>query len=66
MPKHRIEIAQPAKRVLNSDVVFTVYSDDKRLGELSISRGSVDWRPTNKQQPYSVSWERFARLMENG
>jgi hypothetical protein len=65
MPQHKIEVAQPAKRVLNSDVVFTIYSDDRRLGELSISKGSVDWRPANKQRSVRRTWERFAQMMED-
>ena len=64
MPEHRIEVSQPSKRVLNSDVVFTVYSDGSLLGELKISRGSVDWRPANKQKVIRRRWEWFARVME--
>ena len=64
MPKHRVEVEQPAKRVLNSDVVFTVHSDDRRLGELRISKGSIDWRPSNRRTSITLSWERFAALVE--
>ena len=65
MPEHKIEIHQPSKRVLNSDVSFVVYSAGNRLGELSISRGSIDWRPANKRSVIKLSWERFAQLMES-
>jgi hypothetical protein len=66
LPEHRIEVSQPAKRVLNSDVEFTIYSDDRRLGVLSISRGSIDWRPANKRTPIRRRWEWFAEVMESG
>jgi hypothetical protein len=66
LPQHRIEVTQPPKRVLNSDVRFTIYSDDQRLGELSISRGSIDWRPANRRKPIRRSWEWFAQAMEGG
>ena len=65
MPRHRIEIQQPPKVVMHSDVSFIVFSDDERLGELSISKGTIDWKPARRRQPISMSWEKFARLMEN-
>ena len=65
MPLHKVEVSQPSKRVLNSDVVFTIYSDGQRLGELRVSRGSIDWRPANKRASIKRGWERFARMMED-
>jgi hypothetical protein len=50
---------------MHSDVSFIVFSDDERLGELSISKGTIDWKPARRRQPISMSWEKFARLMEN-
>jgi hypothetical protein len=41
MPCHRIEIQQPPKVVMHSDVSFIVFSDDERLSELSISKATV-------------------------
>ena len=64
MPKHKIEVTQPSKVVLNSDVRFTIYSDDALLGELRISKGTIDWRPGKKQKPVRRTWEWFARVME--
>ena len=63
MPEHRIDIHQPPKQVLNSDISFTVYSDGAALGELKISRGSIDWRPAGYQKPVRWKWETFARVM---
>ena len=49
---------------MNSDVSFEVYSDDQLLGALSISKGSIDWRPRRRRTKVSMTWERFAELME--
>ena len=65
MPMHKIEISQPPKTVLNSDVAFTVYSGGRMLGELRISRGSIDWRRSRNQKARRIPWERFADAMEN-
>lgn len=63
MAKHRIEINQPAKQVLHSDISFTVYSDGAALGELMISKGTIDWRPVGHQKSVKWTWERFAEVM---
>ncbi len=64
MPKHEIEANLPAHRVVNTDLSVTIKSDGKALGELLISKGSVDWRPAKHQYSVSLRWETFARLME--
>lgn len=64
MPVHRFEVQQPAKQVLNADLSVTVYSDGMALGELLISRGSIEWRPAGRQKTSRWTWEQFAQLME--
>ena len=63
MPTHKLEIALPPKVILNSDVVIDVHSDDAKLGELRISRGSIDWVPGKRQTTFRLSWERFDEVM---
>jgi len=63
MPQHEIEIELPPKSVLNSDVVFTVRSDDQLLGELLVSRGSVGWRPASHRREFHLEWETFDEVM---
>jgi hypothetical protein len=64
MPKHEIDASFPAHRVVNADLSVVVKGDGKTLGELLISRGSIDWRPARRQYGVSLPWESFARLME--
>jgi hypothetical protein len=64
MPKHDIEAALPAHRILNTDVQIVVKSDGRLLGELRVSKGTIDWRPGRHQYTVRLSWEKFARLME--
>jgi hypothetical protein len=63
MPAHKLEITVPPKAILNTDVVISVMSGDAKLGELRISRGSVDWVPARHQGAYRLSWERFDLIM---
>ena len=51
MPQHEIEIEIPAKAVLHKDVTFTIKSDGAKLGQLRISKGSIDWQPGKSGVP---------------
>jgi hypothetical protein len=65
MPRHDIEIEIPPKVVLNSDVRFVIRSDDEKLGELLVSRGSLAWVPGHSPNPIHIEWERFDELMRD-
>lgn len=65
MAKHEIEVTVPAQRIFNADLTVIVRSDGSRLGELGISKGSLDWRPAKRQSAISMRWETFAALIED-
>jgi hypothetical protein len=64
MPEHRITV-HPSKplEVLNADLTIEVESDGEKLGELRVSRGSIDWVPRGHHRSYRLEWERFDDLM---
>ena len=64
MAAHDIEIALPPKVVLHKDVTFVVKSDGIKLGELRISKGSLDWWPAKHHSGCRLTWERFDALMQ--
>jgi len=69
MAKHIINLAFSKEiAVLNSDVVIDVKKNSHKLGTLTISRGSIDWRPKNARlgsdNETQLSWAKFAELME--
>jgi hypothetical protein len=66
MATHDIEIEIPPRLVLHKDVSFIIKSDGLKLGELRISKGTIDWRPGNKRKVVSLTWERFDTLMRRG
>jgi hypothetical protein len=65
MPEHQITVHPSLPLVVNAaDLVIEVTSDDAKLGELRVSRGSIDWVPRNHQYAVaSLTWEQFDRLM---
>ena len=64
MPTHDVELRLPSKAIRNADVSIAVSADGARLGELRISKGTIDWQPARRQKPIKVRWERFAALMD--
>ncbi len=65
MAQHEIVISNPNTSVLRTDVQFVVKSDSRKLGTLLLSKGDVEWIPAgNSVNRHSLSWEKFAALME--
>jgi hypothetical protein len=64
MASHLVEMKIPTTKVVqHADVVFEVYDDDGKMGELRVSQGGVDWYPRGAQIPAKVSWEKFNAVM---
>jgi hypothetical protein len=63
VPKHHIEISLPTKPLKNVDATISVWSGSKKLGELHISQGTLDWKRARKKAK-SFSWERLAALLD--
>jgi hypothetical protein len=62
---HEIEMKIPTtKAVMNADVVFEIRCDGEKLGELHVSKGSIDWYHANAKKPTKMRWERFDEVME--
>lgn len=64
MAVHRVELSLPATDIENADVTVHVWSDEELLGELRISRGTIDWRPGRRQYIWAMEWERFDEMMQ--
>ena len=65
MATHDVTIDLPTRFVLHSDVTFVVWSDDAKLGELQVSKGSIDWLPGNGRTRYRMRWEKFNEVMKS-
>ncbi len=64
MPEHRVIVRAPPRELGNSDVVYEVFADGEKFGELRISRGGVDWWPRDARRGELLTWEQFAVRME--
>jgi hypothetical protein len=63
MAVHKVELALPPTDILNTDVTVSIWSDDELLGDMRISRGTIDWRPAHHQSVWTMEWERFDEVM---
>ena len=64
MPKHKVIMRQPRDQVMNADIEFVVREGTRKLGELHVSKGSIEWLPNNGRYKRRMSWSKFANLME--
>jgi hypothetical protein len=64
MAEHRIQICQlPEVEIINKDLVIAIYSDDEKLGDITISRGGLGWVPRGPSNERHFSWEQFDRYV---
>jgi hypothetical protein len=65
MPTHKLLMTIPQGVVLNKDVIIDVHSNESKLGELHLSKGTIDWWPTRaKTAVASMTWEKFDQIMQ--
>lgn len=62
---HKVSMRQPKDSVVNRDVEFMTYKNNRKLGTLRVSRGSIDWIPSNGTMARYLSWSDFALIMES-
>ena len=64
MAEHDIYFEIPSGTLKNKDAIFEIYSDNEKLGNLKVSKGSIEWVPANHTNGYHLAWETFGELME--
>ena len=65
MPRHKVIMRQPRDQVMNADIEFIVREGSRKLGELHVSKGGIEWLPNNGRYKRRMSWAKFAALMED-
>lgn len=66
MPDHRINFALPKIELGRQDLVFEVFIDDEKQGELRVSEGGLDWWPRGaKTNHRTKSWSQLRTFMES-
>ena len=64
MATHRVIMRQPSEQIVSVDVEFIIREGGKKLGELHVSKGSIEWLPSNGRYKRRMSWSKFANMMQ--
>ena len=51
-------------RIKKKDVVFKIYSDGRKFGELRLSQGAVVWRGRKDKIGRKMRWSKFDKVMQ--
>jgi len=46
------------------DAHFYIYKDDAKLGQITISKGGLDYYPSNSKKPISIGWTQFDKMIK--
>lgn len=65
MPKHNVFIDLPKRELGNVDAVFEIIQDDAKLGTIAISKGGMDYYPTNAKKPIKINWRQFDEMIKS-
>jgi hypothetical protein len=65
MVRHAVEMRQPPEQILNRDVEFVIRENGRKLGELHVSKRSIEWIPSNGRYKRRMRWSKFAALMKD-
>lgn len=65
---HKVIFSLPRRELGREDIEFIITltgkdGDGKRFGTLLVSKGAIEWRPTNKVYRRKLNWTRFDQLM---
>ncbi len=63
MATHKVIMRQPTEIEVNTDVEFVIRENGRKIGELHVSKGSIEWLPSNGRYKRRMRWSKFAELM---
>ena len=63
MPIHNVKFTLPERELGKVDARFSIYEDGKKLGEITISKGGLEYFPSSTAKPVIMNWSRFDRVM---
>jgi len=65
MAKHNVYLEIPTKEMNKVDANFYIYQNDAKLGQITISKGGLDYYPSNSKKPIKIGWSQFDRMVKD-
>lgn len=62
MAQHKVSLELKVPAISKIDAVFDIKSDNLKIGTLKVSKGGIDYTPSNKQKPIKKTWKQFDEL----
>lgn len=59
-----VSMLSPALPLGKTNVSFTIYEGEEKLGELHISKGAAAWFPARAKKGFRIGWAKLGKLME--
>ena len=47
-----------------SSMTFEIFANEEKIGEIHLGRGSITWRGGKRKTGKTMSWSRFAHIMD--
>lgn len=64
MAKHDVNFTLPERPLGKADIEFSIKRDNKPLGRLKVSNGTVVWVPKKRMKGFKMNWPDFDVLMQ--
>ncbi len=65
MAKHNVYFELPNHEIGKVDAHFFVYQDGEKLGQITISKGNLQYYPRSSKKPITISWSKFDQMMRD-
>lgn len=64
--KHKVNVHLQVFEIskAGTSLDLEIFAEDQKLGELTIGRGSINWRGRNRQSTKRIRWSKFAEMMD--
>lgn len=63
MAKHNVFVDLPKRELGKVDAFFDIFKDGEKFGTITISKGLMEWYPSNAKKPYRLSWSSFDKAV---
>lgn len=62
MAKHNVYFQLPETELGKVDAHFGIYKNGEKLGQITISKGGLEYYPAKRKTPIKISWTQFDSL----
>ncbi len=65
MAKHNVYLDLPRREINKADAHFEIFKNYEKLSQLTISKGGLDYYPTNSKKPIKITWTQFDKMIKD-